>query len=54
VGGVKLRGERAARIMLADLSPLDTLPAKLAPDDWSPRGGRNWSPISAGCGRRSA
>ena len=30
VGGFKLRGERAARIMLADLSHLDTLPTKWA------------------------
>ena len=36
VGGFKLRGERAARIMPADLIQLDTLPAKWARDSLVP------------------
>ena len=36
VGGFKLPGERAARIMLADLVHLDTLPAKWARDPLVP------------------
>jgi hypothetical protein len=34
--GVELRGERAERIMLADLSRLDTQPAKRARDPLVP------------------
>jgi hypothetical protein len=36
VGGLKLRGELAARIMLADLTHLDTLPAGWAQDPLVP------------------